>query len=117
MSIERFWAREEVRVLLLESRGETERAEEVPVNVVDVIEDGTRVMVEPLEGGARPKAVNPISLSVLVGKEGGVPARMSWLLACERLGGLSHAEGKELFARIEDRDRDVGVEDSADLGR
>lgn len=117
MSIERFWDRADVRVLLLESRGETERAEEVSVKVIDVMEDGARVMVQRHDGSALPKAVNPISLSVLIGNGGGAPERMSWLLACERLGGLSHAEGKELFARIEDRDRDVGVEDSADLGR
>lgn len=117
MSIERFWDRADVRVLLLESRGETERAEEVSVKVIDVMEDGARVMVQRHDGSAPPKAVNPISLSVLVGNEGGAQERMSWLLACERLGGLSHAEGKELFARIDGRDHEVGVEDSADMCR
>ena len=117
MRIERFWDHANVRVLLLESRGESECAEEVSVRVIDVMEAGARVMVQRHDGSALPKAVNPISLSVLIGNECGAPERMSWLLACERLGGLSRAEGKELFARIEDRDGDVGVEDSADMGR
>ena len=50
MSIERFWDRADVRVLLLESRGETERAEEVSVKVIDVMEDGARVMVQRHDG-------------------------------------------------------------------
>lgn len=115
MTIEKFWEREHVRVLLLESRGEDERPEEVPVIVKGVTEDGVRVTVEPVDGSAPPKAVSPISLSVLKSDEHSrARERMSWLLACERLGGLSRADGEQLFARLTMRGpragRESGVE-------
>ena len=101
MTIDKFWERADVKILYLRPRGENERSEEVAVNVKGVREDGVRVTVEPVDGSALPTAVSPILLSVLKSDEHRrTPDRMSWLLACERLGGLSRAEGKQLFARL-----------------
>ena len=101
MTIDKFWEREDVRVLLIEPRGEDEAPETVTVTVKGVTDDGAHVTVAPVDGSAPPKAASPILLSVLKSDgDGRIPERMSWLLACERLGGLSREEGKQLFERV-----------------
>lgn len=117
MTIENFWDREDLEVVFLQPRDEW-RLDEVPVKVKRISEGGERVTVEPVDGAAPPRDVSPLELRILQSDANGrLKDRMSWLLACERSGGLSRAEGEQLFARVAGPSCSVMDGDETDLGR
>lgn len=111
MTCQKFWNRPDVQVVW------NHNAKEVPVRVYRVSDDGERVIIGPPDGEVGEVMASTLELTVRHRDSDGYTARLSWLLAIERLGGLSRAEGERLSTEAEGPSCSAVEADETDLGR